>query len=196
MAAAIAFRFITSLVENSALRLRGPRLYRHAPRLIHRAFGVAGFADAPHRSSMNDCRDTSSSGLLPLLLRAGTAVAERLEQSVEPWSLSLAKLRAMEQLADAPDGVPLGQLAERLSCVKSNVTQLVDRLEADGFVRRVQRPNDKRCVVATLTDKGRASLRSASAARERAEREVLGRLDDGDRERLVSLLGRLTAEVG
>jgi DNA-binding MarR family transcriptional regulator len=145
---------------------------------------------------MNDCRDTTSTGLLPLLLHAGTAVAEHLERTLEPWNLSLAKLRAMEQLAGAPDGVPLGQLADRLNCVKSNVTQLVDRLEADGFVRRVQRPNDKRCVVATLTDKGRASFRSASAARERAEREVLGRLDDGDRERLVSLLGRLTAEVG
>jgi DNA-binding MarR family transcriptional regulator len=140
---------------------------------------------------MNDCRDTTSTGLLPLLLHAGTAVAEHLERTLEPWNLSLAKLRAMEQLAGAPDGVPLGQLADRLNCVKSNVTQLVDRLEADGFVRRVQRPNDKRCVVATLTDKGRASFRSASAARERAEREVLGRLDDGDRERLEGLLARL-----
>ena len=143
---------------------------------------------------MNDCRGTTSDGLLPLLLHAGTAVAEHLERSLEPWGLSLAKLRAMEHLATAPDGVPLGQLAERLSCVKSNVTQLVDRLEADGFVRRVPRAGDRRCVVATLTDRGRESFRSASAARERAEREVIDRLNDGDRERLVSLLGRLTAD--
>lgn len=140
---------------------------------------------------MNDCTDRTSSGLLPLLLRAGTAVADQLEASLEPWGLSLAKLRALEQLDAAPAGMPLGHLAERLSCVKSNVTQLVDRLEADGFVRRVPNTADRRCVVATLTERGRERMRSASAARERAEREVLARLSQGDHERLVQLLARV-----
>lgn len=143
---------------------------------------------------MNDCIETTAPGLLPLLLRAGAAVAEQLEQSLEPWSLSLAKLRALEQLAAEPEGLPLGQLAERLSCVKSNVTQLVDRLESDGFVRRVPMASDRRCVVATITGKGRESVVSATAARELAERAVLDRLSDGDRERLVSILARLTGE--
>lgn len=143
---------------------------------------------------MNDCGDSASSGLLPLLLRAGTAVADRLEQRLEPWSLSLAKLRALEQLAAAPDGLPLGQLAERLCCVKSNVTQLVDRLEADGFVRRIPRASDRRCVVAHITDRGREHFRCASTARDQAEREVLGRLDEGDRLRLMHILARLTGE--
>jgi len=141
---------------------------------------------------MNDCT-CRTTGLLPLLHRAGVAVVERIEESLEPWGLSLAKLRALEQLDAAPAGLPLGHLAERLCCVKSNVTQLVDRLESDGFVRRVPQPADRRCVVATITERGRASFRSASAARERAEREVLGRLSDGDRERLEHLLARLAA---
>jgi DNA-binding MarR family transcriptional regulator len=143
---------------------------------------------------MNECMETTSSGLLPLLLRAGTAVAEHLEHRLEPWNLSLAKLRALEQLAAAPEGLPLGHLAERLCCVKSNVTQLVDRLEADGFVRRVPKASDRRCVVAVITSEGRDRFESAAAAREEAEREVLERLNDGDRERLVNLLGRLTGE--
>jgi DNA-binding MarR family transcriptional regulator len=143
---------------------------------------------------MNDCTGQGSSGLLPLLLRAGTAVAEQLERSLEPWSLSLAKLRALEQLDAAPDGLPLGHLAERLCCVKSNVTQLVDRLEADGFVRRVPRQSDRRCVVATITERGREHFESASTARDEAEREVMERLDDGDRERLMHILARLTGE--
>jgi DNA-binding MarR family transcriptional regulator len=143
---------------------------------------------------MNDCGNTTAAGLLPMLLRAGSAVADRLEERLEPWSLSLAKLRALEHLAAAPDGLPLGQLAERLCCVKSNVTQLVDRLEADGFVRRIPRQSDRRCVVARITERGRERFLSASSAREQAEREVLGRLDDGDRERLMHILARLTGE--
>jgi DNA-binding MarR family transcriptional regulator len=144
---------------------------------------------------MNDCGESTSAGLLPLLLRAGGAVADRLEHRLEPWSLSLAKLRALEQLAAAPEGLPLGQLAERLCCVKSNVTQLVDRLEADGFVKRVPRQSDRRCVVARITERGRERFQAASTARDEAEREVLGRLDDGDRERLMHILARLTGEA-
>ena len=136
------------------------------------------------------------SGLLPLLLRAGTAVADRLEERLEPWSLSLAKLRALEQLAAEPEGLPLGQLAERLCCVKSNVTQLVDRLEADGYVRRLPKASDRRCVVARITGAGRERFESAVVARDEAEREVLERLNDDDRERLVTLLERLTGEQG
>jgi DNA-binding MarR family transcriptional regulator len=143
---------------------------------------------------MNDCGETTAAGLLPMLLRAGSAVADRLEERLEPWSLSLAKLRALEHLAAAPDGLPLGHLAERLCCVKSNVTQLVDRLEADGFVRRIPRQNDRRCVVARITERGRDRFLSAASAREEAEREVLERLDDGDRERLMHILARLTGE--
>lgn len=142
---------------------------------------------------MNDCGSTSST-LLPSLLRAGAAVQERLERSLEPWGLSLAKLRALHHLADAPDGLPLGQLADRLCCVKSNVTQLVQRLEADGFVRRVPDPADRRCVVALITEKGLASFGRARLARDDAERQVLERLSDGDRARLMELLAALTRE--
>jgi DNA-binding MarR family transcriptional regulator len=141
---------------------------------------------------MNDCGPPSS-GLLPLLLRAGTAVQEQLEASLEPWGLSLAKLRALQQLAAAPQGLPLGHLAERLCCVKSNVTQLVDRLEADGLVRRVPSPADRRCVVAVITVAGRESFGRAGEARERAEQAMLERLSAPDRERLVEILARLTA---
>ena len=48
----------------------------------------------------------------------------------------MAKLMALSAIADAGGAVPLGQLADRLSCVKSNITQLIDRLEADGLVAR------------------------------------------------------------
>ena len=140
---------------------------------------------------MNECE--TSSGLLPLLLRAGSAVEGHLERCLLPWGLSLSKLRALEQLADEPEGMPLGHLADRLCCVKSNVTQLVQRLETDGFVRRVPDPADRRCVVAVITERGRDSFSRAWDARERAEREVLERIPAPDRERLVGILARLTA---
>src|SRR5215472_9346517 len=43
----------------------------------------------------------------------------------------------------------------KLSCVRSNVTQLVDRLEADGLVKRIDDPADRRAVRAEVTRLGR-----------------------------------------
>ncbi len=41
-----------------------------------------------------------------------------------------------------------------MTCVRSNITQLVDRLEADGLVRRVDNPSDRRGVMAAATPLG------------------------------------------
>src|SRR6186713_122214 len=55
--------------------------------------------------------------------------------------------------------VPMGQLAETLSCDASNVTGLIDRLESRGLVRRRESDRDRRIKVLELTSAG-ARLRS------------------------------------
>ena len=70
------------------------------------------------------------------LLAAARAVEDRLEASLSALGLSLAKLNVLNRLAEANMPLTLGEIAARLNCVRSNVTQLVDRLEADGLVRR------------------------------------------------------------
>src|SRR6266702_7013129 len=93
-------------------------------------------------------------GLVAVLHAAG-AVESRVESRLAEVGLSIPKLAALHQLSQAGDSLPLGQLAERLACVKSNVTQLVDRLEGDGLVTRAADPNDRRSRLAVLTDAGR-----------------------------------------
>ncbi len=133
----------------------------------------------------------SERALLGALLHAGAAVDAALERSLEPWGLSRAKMGALHHLAAAPGGLPLGQLAERLACVKSNVTQLVDRLEADGLVRRVPDPSDRRSVLAQVTPRGRERFEVAARAQERAEAAILDGLGEEERERLADLLRRV-----
>src|SRR6185436_20285294 len=50
--------------------------------------------------------------------------------------------------------IPMGQLAETLACDASNVTGLVDRLEARGLVRRRPSAEDRRVKVLALTPSG------------------------------------------
>src|SRR3954447_24934431 len=50
--------------------------------------------------------------------------------------------------------IPMGRLAETLSCDASNVTGLVDRLESRGLVRRRPAEKDRRVKVLHLTPTG------------------------------------------
>lgn len=89
------------------------------------------------------------------LLQAAQIVEGRLEEAFGAAGLSVARHGVLEQLVHAGEPLPLSELAARLSCVRSNMTQLVDRLEADGLVRRVADPLDRRCIRAELTPLGR-----------------------------------------
>lgn len=111
-----------------------------------------------------------------LLLDAARAVEARAEVALAEVGLSLAKLGALRHLVIAAEPLTLSQLAQRHCCGKSNVTQLVDRLEADGFVARVQDPDDRRTVRARVTAAGRSAYERASALLAEHERSLDDRL--------------------
>ncbi|MEP6991970.1 MAG: MarR family transcriptional regulator [bacterium] len=128
---------------------------------------------------MSDCSGPPSKpgcALTLLLLDAARAVEARTEGALGEVGLSLAKLGALRHLVLAAEPLTLSHLAERHCCGKSNVTQLVDRLEADGFVARVPDPDDRRTTRATVTDSGRAAYERATALLADMERALDTRL--------------------
>jgi DNA-binding MarR family transcriptional regulator len=127
------------------------------------------------------------------VLHASSVLEGRLEAQLSEVGLSVAKLAALDRLTQAGESLPLGQLAERLSCVKSNVTQLVDRLEADGLVSRTADPNDRRSRLAVLTDAGRIAYQKGSEIQRQTERELFGVLTEEESRLLHKLLGKLEA---
>lgn len=131
--------------------------------------------------------------LLSTVLHTAAAIQDRLEAALEPTGLSLAKLGALRHLAEANEPLPLGQLAERIACVKSNVTQLVDRLESDLLVRRVPDPSDRRSVRAEITDDGRVKYQAGIEALSVAEDELVSELALSDQDQLLQLLTRLAS---
>ena len=122
------------------------------------------------------------------LLSASGKVAERLESELEPLGLSLAKFGALSKLVAAGEPLPLSTLAERCACVRSNITQLVDRLEAEGLVSRADDPHDRRSIRAELTDEGRRRQAAGARALERAERDILAHLPKSKQDSLIELL--------
>src|SRR5438094_8809484 len=126
------------------------------------------------------------------VLHASGVLESRTELKLAEVGLSLPKLAALRRLADAGGSLPLGQLAERLACVKSNVTQLVDRLEADGLVSREADPNDRRSRLAVLTDAGRSAYARGSQIQQQTEREIFGGLSKEESSALHALPAKTT----
>jgi DNA-binding MarR family transcriptional regulator len=89
------------------------------------------------------------------LMHASHRVEARLEEALAGVGLSGAKHAALSFLVAQDQPMSLSELAEKLTCVRSNITQLVDRLEADGWVKRVDDPSDRRAVRAEVTRLGR-----------------------------------------
>ena len=101
------------------------------------------------------------------LVNAGRAIEQRLGEALARAGLSLAKFGALTHLMEAGEPLNLSECAKKMTCVRSNITQLMDRLEADGLVRRVKDPQDRRAVRAAVTRLG--SARQAAGAKEVAK---------------------------
>ena len=134
--------------------------------------------------------DTERTGLLAVLHASGV-LESRVEAKLSDVGLSLAKLAALHHLTRAGESLPLGQLAERLACVKSNVTQLVDRLEADGLVSRAADPSDRRSRLAVLTAAGRKAYAKGSEMFAQVEKELFSALTPDESRKLHELLVKL-----
>lgn len=130
-------------------------------------------------------------GLTPALFRAADACEAKLESALQTLGLSLPKFHVLDHLVQAGAALPLGELASRNACVKSNMTALIDRLEADGLVVRSQDPTDRRSVRAQLTPAGTERHAQASRLLESEEQAVVATLNARERRDLETLLDRL-----
>jgi DNA-binding MarR family transcriptional regulator len=128
-----------------------------------------------------------------LLLQAAGAVEGRLEQALAEVALSGAKLAALTQLVEADEPISLGQLAAQCACVRSNITQLVDRLESDKLVRRVDDPKDRRSLRAAITPLGRERQALGAKQVEAVRRQLAGALKAIDGDALQRALADLAA---
>jgi DNA-binding MarR family transcriptional regulator len=132
-------------------------------------------------------------GLTPALFRAADACEAKLECALQTLGLSLPKFHVLDHLVQAGAALPLGELASRNACVKSNMTALIDRLEADGLVVRSQDPSDRRSVRAQLTPAGAGRHAEASRVLEAEEQAVVAMLNARERRDLETLLERLAS---
>lgn len=125
------------------------------------------------------------------IVNAGRAVEQRLEESLAEVGLSLPKFGMLMHLVEAGETLSLSECAEKMSCVRSNITQLMDRLEADGLVRRVEDPQDRRAVRAEVTRLGKERHAAGAKAVKKVQAELAKTLRGTDQSALQRALSAI-----
>jgi DNA-binding MarR family transcriptional regulator len=124
------------------------------------------------------------------------AVMARLHQHLvvrsAEFDLSAPQARALHHLGEPRT---MGELAEMLCCDASNVTGIVDRLEARGIVQRQVVPGDRRVKRIVLTEDGRRLWR-AHHERLMADVPLVAGLSADGRRTLHDLLAQTVAASG
>lgn len=118
-----------------------------------------------------------------MIVELSRRIDGHLRSHLNGSDLTASQASALRELR-AP--LTMHELAERMSCEASNVTFVVDRLEASGLVQRAADPDDRRVKRVSLTDAGRTvRLR---LLRQLAKDSPLSGLTERERHRLHGLL--------
>ena len=130
------------------------------------------------------------------VMRVEQILMARLNALLRPFDLTFPRYEALMLLHFTRTGsLPLGKMGDRLQVHRTSVTNVVDRLEDSGYVRRVAHEQDRRTVLAEITAEGR---RVAEAATQQLN-EARFALDDvpvEELEQLVAILSRVRAHAG
>lgn len=86
------------------------------------------------------------------------------------------------------DGLSCGEISERMVTKESDITRLLDRLEARGFISRERPENNRRMVVTRITAEGLRVLADLDQPVDETDRRLVGHLGKGKLKILIELL--------
>lgn len=99
------------------------------------------------------------------VMRVQQIIQSAVDGALKPHRLTFARFEALVLLSFARrSALPMRVMGERLQLHPTSVTNIVDRLEADGLVKRQPHPTDRRATLVEITEPGRERLRAATQA--------------------------------
>jgi DNA-binding MarR family transcriptional regulator len=150
-------------------------------------------------SSAETSAGRASEQAVNLLGALSLAVSDRMGQAVTARVGSVSDAAALSALHHFLTAPTIDLLAQALGLTSSGTVRLVDRLEAEGLVRRgavgrgATSSGDARATTVALTSTGRRRARQITEARRDLLSGALGVLDEGERRRFGELAGRILA---
>jgi len=106
---------------------------------------------------------------------------------------TLPRFDVMAALWRRREGVTMSELSRMLLVSNGNATTVVDRLEADGFVRRTPSETDRRTVFVALTPEGLAEFEGLAAGHEAEVSKLFSAISEADLDAMTEILKRMGA---
>ena len=130
------------------------------------------------------------------IMRAHQILIADLDSRLRPYGITFSRYETLVLLMHSRAGsLPLSKIGERLQVHATSVTNVIDRLEAAGLVRREPNPRDGRGTLAVITDDGLAVARKATEDLN-AARFGMSALAGGELAQLFALMRRLRSQAG
>jgi DNA-binding MarR family transcriptional regulator len=120
-----------------------------------------------------------------LLMRSGAAL-------LKEYGLTPTQYNVLRILRGAgAEGHPSGEVADRMITREPDITRLLDRMEAKGWVHRRRDPEDRRVMRVWITLAGRELTDRLDRPTAEVQRHCLGHLGDAKLAELSDLLGTI-----
>jgi len=130
------------------------------------------------------------------IMRAQQMVLAAVDGALRPFGLTFARYEGLVLLLYSRKGVlPLGKMGQRLMIHPTSVTNIVDRLEQQGLIRRLPHPTDGRTTLAEITREGRALAARATVAVNQVS-FGLGELSPRELRQLMQIIRKLRRSAG
>lgn len=104
---------------------------------------------------------------------------------------TLPRFDVMAALYRRREGVTMSELSRMLLVSNGNATAVVDRLEADGLVRRTPSETDRRTVHVALTTEGLQAFEGQAVAHKAEVDRLFGKLTEAEIDSLTEILKRM-----
>lgn len=139
---------------------------------------------------MDDDFDTRVSQIEELLRHVAVIIKKRGRDILSDFGITNPQFNALLVLDTHPD-ITMGELCERLYLACSTATDLIDRMEKNGYLERRRDPEDRRVIRLRITPKARQVIDQVVQARRRYVKSILAKLDEKDIETLARSLHQL-----
>jgi DNA-binding MarR family transcriptional regulator len=130
------------------------------------------------------------------VMRVQQIIQSAVDGALKPHGLTFARYEALVLLTFARQGnLPMRVMGERLQLHPTSVTNIVDRLEKDGLVKRVPHPTDRRTTLVEITGDGQARREQATEAVTGVDFGMVG-LTQRQTQQLTELLTKVRKAAG
>ncbi|MEJ3657094.1 MarR family winged helix-turn-helix transcriptional regulator [Pseudonocardia sp. TRM90224] len=130
------------------------------------------------------------------IMRVQQILLSAVDGALRPHGLTFARYEALVLLTFSRRGtLPMRVMGERLQLHPTSVTNIVDRLQGDGLVRRTPHPTDRRATLVEITETGSALLEAATKSVTSIDFGLSG-LTAEQQDELTELLGRVRKAAG